>query len=179
MDVEPGSMYLGLNLNPFGGRPLEGWSFTGCAIFAVWGSEMTRLMPHLQGPYIRGWVFLLCLQGSWKKSTFGIHPAMHNLERTCHFLTGWGPWSWKKPHLVLFCHFWQMVLKGDFYLCHCEGSWKESQIVHFKLGSWKNLMNSLERTWIYFSASCAWCFAINVEAMVLKGVTWSWFLWLK
>ena len=127
---------MGLNLDPFGGGPLEGWSFTGCAIFAVWGSEITWL-ASLTGTIYLGLSFLLYLQGSWNKSTFGIHPpwSWKNLPFS-HFVN---LWSWKKPNLVHFCHFWQMVLKGDLYLYFCEGSWKDLRLCI--------LGHSLERIW--------------------------------
>ena len=71
-----------------------------------------------------------------------------------------------------------MVLKGGCYLYFCEGSWKESQIQHFWLGSWKNVMSGLCWTRICFSAShvvlChqhSWCCSV--------GCCWSWFLWLQ
>ena len=50
-------------------------------------------LPHWQGPYTWDWVFWLFLQGSWKESTFGIHPL----------------WSWKNMPFSHFCE--PMVLK--------------------------------------------------------------------
>ena len=52
MDVDPGSTQIGLNLDLFGGGPLEGWSFTGCAVFAVWGSEITWLTLLMGNIYL-------------------------------------------------------------------------------------------------------------------------------
>ena len=155
------------------------WWTTGCAVFAVWGSQITWL-TSLTGTIYLGLSLWLFLQGSWKESTFGIHPpwSWKNLPFS-HFVS---LWSWKKPNLFHFCHFWQMVLKEDFYLCFCEGSWKESQIVYFGMWSWKNLMNGLERTQIYFSASSVVVchqYLINDFERSCWSCYFLCFLWLK
>ena len=160
---------MGLNLDPFGGGPLEGWSFTGCAIFAVWGSEITWL-TSLTGTIYLGLSLLTLFARVLKGVNFWDPPWSWKNLPFSHFVS---LWSWKKPNLVHFCHFWQMVLKGDFYLCFCEGSWKESQIVHFGPWSWKNLMNGLERTQIYFSASSVMvCHKYLVDGLERSCSSW-------
>ena len=44
---------MGLNLNPFGSGPFEGWSFSVCAIFAIWQSEIIWLTSLTGNIYLR------------------------------------------------------------------------------------------------------------------------------
>ena len=64
IDVEPGSMSMGLNLDPFGGGPVKGCSFTCAAVLTVPGSEMTKPASFVGTIYL----YWPCQWGSWKKS---------------------------------------------------------------------------------------------------------------
>ena len=143
---------MALNLNPFGGGPLEGWSLTGCAIFAVWGSEIIWL-TWLTGTIYQGLSLLT------------------HFARVLKWVNFWDPSSMVLKEPVIFSLCESMVLKefkfGSFLPLLADdpyrrplpvfllggGSWKESQILHFWLWFWEILMNGLERTQVYFSAS--------------------------
>ena len=138
---------MGLNLNPLGGGPLEGWSFTGCAIFAVWGSEITWLASLTGTIYLRLSFFYSVGKGHERSKLLG--SILHGLEWTCHFLTLW-PYGLKRSqiwfifpllvdsperrHLPVFLWgvlkavsdfaIWAMVLKESD-----EWSWKDSDLL--------------------------------------------------
>ena len=103
-------------------------------------------------------------------------PILCGLERTYHFLTLW-PWGLERSQM------WSILPLLADGLVFCEGSWKESQIVHFWLWSCNDILrNGLKMTQIYFSASSVMvCHQSLVNG--LERSCWSWyshcFLWLK
>ena len=108
--------------------PLEGWSFIGCAVFAVWGSEITQLTSLTETMYLG--LSLLTLFSRVLKEVNFWDPSSVVLKEAVICFTFW-PWGLEREsNVVHFCHFWWIVLKVDFYLWFREGSWKESQIMY-------------------------------------------------
>ena len=119
------------------GGPLEGWSCTGCAVFAVWGSEITWL-TSLTGDIYLGVCFLtLFCKGLERSQLLG--SMLHGLERTCHFLTLWayglersqlwfifatfGGWSWKESFTCIFVRGLERSLRLCILGCDPERIW--------------------------------------------------------
>ena len=171
---------MGLNLNTFGGGPLEGWSFTGCAIFAVWGSEITWLSSLTGAIYLGLESFDSFCKGLERSQLLG--SILHGLERTCHFPHFVSQWSWKKPNLVL------------IFATFGRWSWKETFTCVFVRGLGRSLRLcilgcGLERFWwmvlkgliCFFASSVMVCHQYLVNGLEMS--CWSWyfhcFLWLK
>ena len=141
---------MGLNLDPWGDGPLKECSFTGCAVFAVWGSEMTWLTSWT-GTIYQGLRFFTLSEMVLKEVDFWglisnglergvlLGSILNGLERTSiwYILRPSGLLPFMMDCLVP--DSWSMVLK-------------EASVFALFPWSWKKLTNGLERTQISLSA---------------------------